>query len=143
MSESIFEKENRVVRHGLLELVEHWAIALSGLALLVSGLFQLPIAGRFQINLLPGLAWSTDYFTSLAVHYAASAVFVGVSLFHLVHHGLAGDRGLIPRKGDIGTSIAVLKTFFGKGEEPPFEKYLPEQRLAYLGMAGIIAALIL
>jgi cytochrome b subunit of formate dehydrogenase len=143
MNEGIFEKENRVVRHGLLELAEHWAIALSGLALLVSGLFQLPIAGRYGINLLPGLAWSADYFTSLAVHYVASVVFVGFSLFHLVHHGLAGDRGLLPRKGDIGTSIAVVKTFFGKGKEPPFEKYLPEQRLAYLGMAAIIAVLVL
>lgn len=143
MSERILTAKNRVVRHGLLELVEHWAIALSGLALLVSGLFQLPIATRYKINLLPGMAWSADYFASLAVHYAASVIFVGCSLFHLVHHGLAGDRGLIPRKGDIKASIAVIGTFFGKGEEPPFAKYLPEQRLAYLGMAGIIAVLIL
>lgn len=143
MSERILAEKNRVVRHGVLELVEHWAIALSGLALLVSGLFQLPIAGRYGINLLPGLAWSSDYFTSLAVHYIASVIFVGFSLFHLVHHGLAGDRGLIPRRGDVKTSIAVVKTFFGQGKEPPFAKYLPEQRLAYLGMAGIIAVLIL
>lgn len=49
----------------------------------------------------------------------------------------------MPRKGDMKTSITVIKTFFGKGEEPPFDKYLPEQRLAYVGMAFIIAMLIL
>jgi hypothetical protein len=41
------------------------------------------------------------------------------------------------------SSVVVIKTFFGKGEEPPFGKYLPEQRLAYLGMAVVIVVLIL
>ena len=49
---------------------------------------------------------------------------------------------MIPRKGDLRTSIEVMKSFFGKGKEPPFHKYLPEQRLAYVGMAVIIAMLI-
>jgi cytochrome b subunit of formate dehydrogenase len=35
-----------------------------------------------------------------------------------------------------------MKSFFGTGKEPPFHKYLPEQRLAYVGMAAIIAMLI-
>jgi cytochrome b subunit of formate dehydrogenase len=143
MSESILEDKNLVVRHSVLELVEHWVIALSGLLLLLSGLFELPMAARYKITSIPGLAWSGDFITSLSVHYAASVVFIAASLFHLFHHGLAGDRGLIPRRGDLKTSIAVVKTFFGKGEEPPFEKYLPEQRLAYLGMASVIAVLIL
>jgi hypothetical protein len=32
----------------------------------------------------------------------------------------------MPHRDDLKTSIAVIKTFFGKGEEPPFDKYLPE-----------------
>ena len=143
MSEYILEDRNRVVRHDVIELAEHWAIALSGLLLLLSGLFELPMAARYKITSIPGFAWSGDFITSLSVHYAASAVFIAAALFHLFHHGLAGDRGLIPRKGDLKTSIAVIKTFFGKGEEPPFDKYLPEQRLAYIGMAAVIAVLIL
>jgi cytochrome b subunit of formate dehydrogenase len=143
MSQQIIEERNRVVRHGVLELAEHWAIALSGLVLLLSGLFELPMADRYKITSIPGFAWSGDFITSLSVHYAASVVFITVALFHLFYHGLAGERGLIPRKGDLKTSIAVIKTFFGKGEEPPFDKYLPEQRLAYAGMAVIIAVLIL
>ena len=143
MSESILEDKNRVVRHGRIELVEHWAIALSGLLLLLSGLFELPMAARYRITAIPGFSWSGDFITSLSVHYAASVIFIAASLFHLLYHGLAGERELLPQKGDLKTSIAVIKTFFGKGKEPPFGKYLPEQRLAYLGMAVIIAVLIL
>ena len=143
MSESILEDKNRVVRHGRIELVEHWTIALSGLLLLLSGLFELPMAARYRITAIPGFSWSGDFITSLSVHYAASVVFIAASLFHLMYHGLAGERALLPQTGDLKSSIAVIKTFFGKGKEPPFDKYLPEQRLAYVGMAVIIAVLIL
>jgi cytochrome b subunit of formate dehydrogenase len=142
MSEKIIREENRVVRHGVAELAEHWAIALSGLALILSGMFEMPMASRYYITSLPGLGWSGDFIVSLKVHYVASVVFVAVVLFHAVYHGLRGDRGMIPRRGDFKTSIEVVKSFFGKGEEPPFHKYLPEQRLAYAGMAVIIAMLI-
>jgi cytochrome b subunit of formate dehydrogenase len=143
MSDRIVREENRVVRHSIVELAEHWAVALSGLALLMSGMFQLPMGSRYYINSVPGLTWAGDYMVSLNVHYAASIVFVAAALFHAVYHGLRGDRGMIPRRGDIRTSIEVMKSFFGTGKEPPFHKYLPEQRLAYVGMAVIIAMLIL
>jgi len=143
MSERILEDKGLVVRHSVLELFEHWAIALSGLILILTGLFQMPVANRYYINELPGLAWSADYIVSLKVHYGASIVFVAMSFFHVFYHGILGDRGMLPRKGDMKQSIEVVKTFFGKGEEPPFHKYLPEQRLAYLGMAVIIGGLII
>ena len=143
ISISINEEKNRIVRHGVLELTEHWVLALSGLVLLLSGLFELPVAARYKIIAIPGFAWSGDFIASLTVHYIASVVFIVAAFFHLFYHGLLRDRGLIPQKGDLKASIAVVKTFFGKGEEPPFDKYLPEQRLAYLGMAGIIAVIIL
>jgi cytochrome b subunit of formate dehydrogenase len=143
MDEKILREKGCVVRHSIVELIEHWAIALSGLVLVLSGMFEMPMANRYYISSLPGLAWSADFIVSLKVHYAASIVFVAAALFHAVYHGLRGDRGMIPRKGDLRTSIEVMKTFFGKGKEPPFHKYLPEQRLAYFGMAVIIAMLIL
>ncbi|SEM65320.1 Cytochrome b subunit of formate dehydrogenase [Syntrophus gentianae] len=143
MGEKRLEEKGLIVRHSAVELIEHWGIALSGLVLLLTGLFQLPMAQRYYITSLPGLSWSGDYFISLQVHYLASVIFIALAFFHLVYHGIRGDRGMIPRKGDIRTSVTVIKSFFGKGEEPPFSKYLPEQRLAYAGMAGIIAMLIL
>ncbi len=143
MSDRILKDKGLVVRHSLIELVEHWAIALSGLLLLVTGIFELPIANRYYITSVPGLAWSGDFIKSLYIHYAASVVFIAAALFHLIYHGILGERGMIPRAGDLKTSIEVMKSFFGKGQEPPFPKYLPEQRLAYAGMAVIIAMLIL
>ena len=143
MAEKIREEKGLIVRHSIVELIEHWAIALSGLLLLLSGFFQMPTANRYYFTSLPGLSWSGDFFVSLNVHYAASILFIAAALFHLTYHGMRGDMGMIPQKGDIKTSITVIKSFFGKGEEPPFHKYLPEQRLAYAGMAFIIAMLIL
>jgi cytochrome b subunit of formate dehydrogenase len=142
MSDRIIREKGRVVRHSIVELIEHWAIALSGLALVLSGMFEMPMANRYYISSVPGLSWSADFIVSLKVHYVASIVFVSAALFHVVYHGMRGDRGMIPRKGDLHTSIEVMKSFFGKGKEPPFHKYLPEQRLAYAGMAAIIAMLI-
>ncbi|HAJ26703.1 MAG TPA: hypothetical protein DCG53_05575 [Syntrophus sp. (in: bacteria)] len=143
MSDKIMNDKGLVVRHDIIELVEHWAIALSGLLLLVTGIFELPMANRYYITSLPGLSWSGDFIKSLYIHYAASVVFVAAAVFHLLYHGILGEKGMIPRSGDLKSSIEVMKSFFGKGEEPPFHKYLPEQRLAYLGMAFIIAMLIL
>ena len=143
MSEKIMNDKGLVVRQNLIELVEHWAIALSGLLLLVTGIFELPMANRYYITSLPGLSWSGDFITSLYIHYAASVVFIAAAVFHLLYHGILGERGMIPQRGDLKSSIEVMKSFFGKGEEPPFHKYLPEQRLVYVGMAFIIAMLIL
>jgi cytochrome b subunit of formate dehydrogenase len=143
MSDKIINDKGLVVRHDLVELVEHWAIALSGLLLLVTGVFELPMANRYYITSLPGLSWSGDFIQSLYIHYAASVVFIAAAVFHLLYHGILGEGGMIPRRGDLKESLEVMKSFFGKGKEPPFHKYLPEQRLAYVGMAFIIAMLIL
>ncbi len=142
MNGKILSDKGLVERHGIVELIEHWAIALSGLVLFVSGMFELPMANRYYLTSIPGLAWSGDFITSLHVHYAASTIFIFAAVFHVVYHGFLNDRGLVPAKGDVNTSILVIKSFFEKSGEPPFGKYLPEQRLAYAGMAVVIAMLI-
>lgn len=143
MAEKILAEKNLVVRHSKLELLEHWAIALSGLVLLLTGIFELPVAKRYYIITVPGLGWSADFITSLYLHYAAAFVFTMAGLFHLVYHGLRGEKGMVPKKGDLSQSVAVVKSFIGLGKEPPMHKYLPEQRVAYVGMAVIILLLIL
>lgn len=143
MSEKILPEKGLVVRHGVLELMEHWSIALSGLVLFLTGMFQMPMAGRYYITSVPGLTWSGDYIVSLYVHYAASVVFIAASCFHFFYHGVQGEKGLMPQKGDVKASIIVVKSFLGMGAEPPFHKYLPEQRLAYVGMASVIMLLII
>lgn len=142
MTEEILTAQNRVIRHGKLELLEHWAIALSGLVLLITGIFELPVAKRYYIITVPGLGWTADFITSLYLHYTAAFIFTLVGVFHIVYHGLRAEKGLMPQKGDLAQSIIVIKSFIGLGQEPPMPKYLPEQRLAYAGMAFIILMLI-
>ncbi|NQU04319.1 MAG: cytochrome b/b6 domain-containing protein, partial [Syntrophaceae bacterium] len=143
MTDRIIEEKGVVVRHGVIELLEHWLLAISGIVLIVSGLFPMPLPRRYYITDLPGMAWSGDFMLTLKIHYIASIVFIAVSLFHVVYHGMLRHNAMLPKKGDVKESIDVIKTFFGKGEEPPFHKYLPEQRIAYVGMAVIIAVLII
>ena len=143
MSDRILKDKGLVKRHSTIVLIEHWAIAISGLLLVITGIFQLPIAQRYYITEVPGLTWSGDFIFSLNIHYAASIVFIAACLFHVFYHALLGHKAMLPKKGDIRQSIQVIRSFLGKVEEPPFHKYLPEQRLAYAGMVVIIAGLII
>lgn len=143
MTDRIVKDRALVRRHGPIEMMEHWVIALSGVMLIITGLLELPVGRRYYITEIPGFAWADDFFITLSLHYAAAIIFVAAAFFHFFYHGIRGDSGLLPRRGDLRASITVIKSFFGKGEEPPFGKYLPEQRLAYAGMAALIALLIL
>jgi len=134
----------KIRRHSVIELAEHWTVALSGIMLLFSGIGELPLYKRYYFILnIPGLGWAGDYFKHLTLHYIFAIFFLAAVIFHVFYHGLRRDRGLIPKKGDMGRSVKVLLAMIGIGKEPPSEKYLPEQRIAYLGMGIIIAILTL
>ena len=143
MADMILTEKNLVSRHSMLELAEHWFIAISGLILFLTGMFELPMANRYYISSVPGLAWSADFITSLYIHYIAAIIFTAAGFFHLVYHGIRGENGMIPQKGDMAASVTIIKSLFGFGKEPPMHKYLPEQRLAYVGMTFIMAMLII
>jgi cytochrome b subunit of formate dehydrogenase len=143
MVDKILTEKNLVSRHSMLELAEHWLIAISGLILFFTGMFELPMSNRYYISSVPGLAWSADFITSLYIHYFAAIIFIAAGLFHLGYHGIRGENGMIPQKGDMAASVTIIKSLFGFGKEPPMSKYLPEQRLAYVGMAFIMAMLII
>lgn len=132
-----------VKRHELIVMLEHWGIAISGILLLMSGIFQLPSAARYKITAIPGFWWSGEFFFTLKLHYIASVVFVGLVLFHLVYHLLLQERAMIPQSGDVSESVKVLKTFITNQPEPPFGKYLPEQRLAYVAIAIPVLMLVI
>lgn len=133
--------KNKIKRHSLIELIEHWAIALSGIVLLFTGLGCLPLYKRYYITDIPGFAWTADFYNVTVVHYIASIVFVAAVIFHILYHGLRKDFALLPRKGDLKNSIKVIVAMVGLGKEPPSDKYLPEQRIAYVGIGIIILIL--
>lgn len=137
MKERVIEEKNIILRHSPIELIEHWALALSGFALIFSGFGELPMYKRFMVTQIPGLSWAGDFFIHLKIHYLAGIVFVSVMVFHAIYHGWLGHQGLLPRKGDFKASVLTLLSMFGFGNEPKADKYLPEQRLAYAYLGGV------
>ena len=135
--ERILREEGVILRHSLVERLEHWVLALSGFILVFSGFGELPMYKRYMVTEIPGLSWAGDYYVNLKIHYLAAIVFVSVMVFHALYHGWLGHRGLLPRKGDFRESAKTILSMLGFGEEPRADKYLPEQRLAYVYLAGI------
>lgn len=134
----------RIKRHSVIEMIEHWTLAISGILLLFTGIGELPLYKRYYFILqIPGLGWAGDYFIHLKLHYVFATFFVAAVVFHLIYHGLLNHRSLVPKRGDIGRSVRVLLAMVGLGEEPPSEKYLPEQRIAYAGMGFLVMLLTL
>ena len=135
-----FNPVPQVKRQSLRNRVVHWGIALSCFGLIFTGILQMPVAKRYGMDALG--AWTTEYFTTLPLHYAFGAVFTALCVFHLVVHALEGDFDIVPRKGDLKGSIEVVRAMLAGGEEPPSAKYLPEQRLAWAAFAAVFALVI-
>ena len=119
----------KVLRHRGIVRLQHWAVALSGIVLLLSGFGQFPLYRRYMVDRLPGFGWASNFDLQFDIHMTAAALFTAAVFFHLFYHLLRGDRGLLPRRGDIGESWRIVKATFGIGEEPPSGKYLAEQRV--------------
>jgi copper ion binding protein len=143
MEERIIRERETVLRHSLVELAEHWILAISGLVLIFSGFGELPMYKRYMVTQIPGLGWAGDFFINLKIHYLAGIVFVSIMVFHGLYHGWLGHQGLLPRKGDVKVSIITILSMFGFGREPKSHKYLPEQRLAYAYLGGVGLILVL
>lgn len=130
-STNLILDEIKIQRQSLQNRAVHWGIALSTFLLIITGLFQLPISKRYMINELPLMAWSGDYHISLVAHYVGAVVFCAFIAFHLYFHIARREFDIFPKRGDFKKSAQVIKAMLTNGEEPPSEKYLPEQRLAY------------
>jgi cytochrome b subunit of formate dehydrogenase len=127
----------------VLVRIEHWAVAISGLLLVFSGIGQMPMYQRYGVTRIPGLGWSGDFVLQLALHYAAAAIFMAAVTFHAVYHLLRRETAIAPRRGDLRESLQIILASFGIGKEPESDKFLAEQRVAYatIGAAAVLLAL--
>jgi len=95
----------------------------------------MPLYRRYMVTEIPGFGWMGSFEIHLIIHYVAAAVLIFAAFFHVVYHVMRKEYGLVPRRGDVKESILIIKAMFGRGEEPPQDKYLAEQRLAYAFIA--------
>ncbi|QGG49092.1 formate dehydrogenase subunit gamma [Heliorestis convoluta] len=129
-SEKILEN-GKVLRHGKTTRLLHWLIALSIFSLFFSGFGQMPMYKRYMLVDVPGMAWTGDYALTLVLHYVGAIALIVLVAFHLFYHAFRREFDIVPRKGDVGESVQIMKAMVTGKDEPPSHKYLAEQRLAY------------
>ncbi|NLO17007.1 MAG: cytochrome b/b6 domain-containing protein [Arcobacter butzleri] len=121
----------KVKRQSLSNRIVHALTAISIFGLFFTGFGQMPVYKRYMLNEVPFMAWSADYYITLWWHYFFSIVLIAVGFYHLVYHFMRKEFDILPKKGDVKESVEVIKAMVLGKEEPPSEKYLPEQRLGY------------
>ena len=132
-----------IERHSLTVRIVHWSVALSGLVLIFSGFGELPMYQRYMLTEVPGFGWAGNFSINLVIHYLAAIVFSAAVLFHAVYHLRRREWAVFPKRGDLRESLLIIKAMISGKEEPPHGKFLAEQRLAYLAIAGVTTLLLL
>lgn len=133
----------KVLRHSLAVRMTHWIIAFSGIILLFSGFMQLPMGKRYNIIKIPGLAWADNFEVTLLVHYLSAALFTAAVFFHLFYHLKRNEFGILPRPGDLRSSIKGFLAMFGMGKEPAHGKFQAKQRVIYTIIGLTIMVLVI
>ena len=130
----------KVLRQTRRNRLVHWGIALSCFGLIVTGILQMPVAKRYGLTaLFPSTA---DFFVTLPWHYLFAVIFTFLCVFHIAVHAMEGSFDIVPKKGDVSKSIQIIKALLTGQDEPPSEKYLPEQRLAWASFVAVFALVI-
>lgn len=133
----------KILRHNRMIRFVHWTTAMSIFILIFTGIGQMPVYKRYNVDQIPGLGWSSDFLITVNIHYIAAAVLVFISMYYLIY--LIGTRrfDIMPRPGDIKESVQIFASMAGLAEEPENGKYLAEQRLAFAVTAVSVMALII
>jgi formate dehydrogenase gamma subunit len=132
----------KINRHNIAIRFTHWVTAFSIFILLFTGFGQMPVYKRYYIDQLPGLGWSSNFFTTLNIHYMAAIVLVFISFYYIFYLIFSSAWDIIPKKGDLKESIQIVASMLGLAPEPENDKYLAEQRLAFAVTALCIIILI-
>jgi formate dehydrogenase gamma subunit len=135
-------KQGKILRQSLANRFVHWMTALSILLLIITGLGQLPLYTRYNVTKLPGAAWLGNYFITIDLHYLGAIGLIFAISFHIVNALIRKEFDIFPRRGDMKESYLIIKAMFTKGKEPASDKYLAEQRVAYLFIGVSILLLI-
>ena len=130
-----------VLRHDTAAIVEHWAVAVSAVVLLVSGI-------ALGLLFIPSLLGEgTPIWTAMNIHFAGVVAFVFGTFYYGANTLLSPNR----LKEHLPTSHAVeytkqhygLLLGFKKFVMPPERKYFESEKMAYImAAAGTITILL-
>lgn len=129
------KKKDKVLRQSVSNRLVHWITALTIFSLIISGFGQMPMYKRYNIVKLPGAEWLGEYPITLVMHYIGAIVLIFILFYHVFVHSIQKQFDIFPKRGDVKASAQIMKAMITKGEEPPSDKYLAEQRLAYFAFA--------
>lgn len=121
----------KILRHNLAIRFTHWVTAISIFILLFTGIGQMPVYKRYNVEDIPGLGWSSDFLVTVQLHYIAAIILVFISVYYLTYLLISKKLDIIPRRGDVKESLQIFASMVGLAEEPENDKYLAEQRLAF------------
>ncbi|UWG99246.1 cytochrome b/b6 domain-containing protein [Dehalobacter sp. DCM] len=137
------QKHGKILRQNIANRFVHWITALSILLLIVTGFGQMPLYTRYNVTKLPGAEWLGNYFITVDLHYLGAIGLIFVVTFHIVRAIALNEFDIFPRRGDLKESYLIIKAMFTKGKEPASDKYLAEQRVAYLFIGSSVLLLII
>lgn len=136
-------KSKKMKRQSFSNRFVHWLTAGSIFILILSGLGQLPLYARYNVDKLPGGSWWVEYFNTLTLHYIGAILLMFIVAYHIVLHLIKREFDILPKKGDVKKSYLIIKAMLTRGKEPESEKYLAEQRLAYLFIGANVILLLI
>lgn len=135
-------KKGKILRQSRVNRFVHWTTALSIFLLIITGLGQLPLYPRYNVTKLPGAAWLGNYYITIDLHYLGAIGLMFAVSFHIFNALVRKEFDIFPRRGDLKESYLIIKAMFTKGKEPASDKYLAEQRVAYLFIGVSVLLLI-
>jgi formate dehydrogenase gamma subunit len=132
-----------VTRQTLSNRIVHALMASSMFVLFFTGFGQMPVYKRYMLNEVPGFAWTADYNVTLWWHYFFGVILIAAGVYHVVYHLLRKEFDILPKRGDLKASWVLIKAMITGKEEPPSDKYLPEQRVGYAFIAFWIVVMVI
>lgn len=137
----------RFVRFNQVEILEHWVLLINFFVLAITGLIQF-------FSSLDAVAWAINTLmggmaTLSAIHRAAGAMFIALSLFHTVRilsiWIVKRQRGsMMPRLQDARDFGAKIRYNLGKeNSRPLFGRYTIEEKLSYWALLLFAVLMIL
>ena len=80
-----------------------------------TGMMQLPVASRYGIAKIPGLAWTGHFFTTLNIHYILATVLLALGLYWLTMHVRGRLLGRLSFWGKMRLTVLGIVVLSGMG----------------------------